>query len=425
MNQRVQRVVSYCLLFAVPAVYAQRGRPRPLPKPRPLPMPGPAPTAEIRPELRPEIRPEQAPQYKGGNSERTGETREPTRVSLEDFLNPRNNESWQAQAFENPNARLIRYLATKEISLLDHLPRNSDTKLQLARAELAEWVFKLGRYETMPGARRPTRMSRRWAILTLDEEVRQRRGTVEAHLAIPSTPLQYQAVFGSRPTAHATNEMRKAASEAEGQFGLSTPDVFLSSKTFADVVKATSAQYFVVVGHNANGEFTFLDGSRKPIREMIQDVAEHGKVPIFVSCKAKQVIEQSKGSTPSGEGMDKSGALPMTTEVTARAAGTAGMLTLSQGVLIAKAITVFIQKNGSASPAQVARMLERLEVASSRRLQVRLYVQRGSVLGGSLIVVAIVVYLLQDSDDSRKQRNRKQTRTDRKESERHFGRAVH
>ena len=163
MKPRLEQAIAFCLLYAIPVSYAQRGRP----------VPRPIPQAEVRPEVRPEARPEPRPEF--GPESRVGKSRqhwrgqEAQQVGIHEFLDPRNNESWPASAFDHPNAGLVRYLARQERSFPEFVLLNPDIELQVAGAELADSVFKLGRYESVmsasPSLAVRTRALRwRWAI---------------------------------------------------------------------------------------------------------------------------------------------------------------------------------------------------------------------------------------------------------------------
>src|SRR5207249_10501973 len=137
--------------------------------------------------------------------------------------------------------------------------------------------------------------------------------------------------------------------------------------------------YVLIVGHNQEGRFAFLNGSDKALDDLANDCAASGKICIFISCRSRKYIHAGV------------------------AYGLSSELTFPQAFYITKAVQDFLisRKSQSTSPAVLYSHLQQTEAEATFKFQTRYLILKGCGAATGLIVLAIVVADLSDDDCKR------------------------
>ena len=202
--------------------------------------------------------------------------------------------------------------------------------------------------------------------------------SVSTLVAAPTTASEYRNIFlpASRPGSHPADltqaqmsELTSFQTSLKQTLGRDTPDS-LADTSIEARIKADPSAFVIVVGHNDKGQFRFANGTETTIDSMAQ-AARPGQRLIFISCEAAKHLTQSN------------------------AVGVRRELTYPEAFQIAKNIETFI----AAIPAglsldAVKQRLESTESSMGLKYQVKYFLMKAACTGGTLIVVALLITLL-------------------------------
>src|SRR5436309_3503276 len=114
---------------------------------------------------------------------------------------------------------------------------------------------------------------------------------VQIYYQLPITDADYRKLFGAEHTISAqTREEIQQVKTSLKVNGLQDAHRELTADNFGDVLKRTTAAYVLIVGHNQEGRFAFLNGSDKALDDLANDCAASGKICIFISCRSRKYI---------------------------------------------------------------------------------------------------------------------------------------
>ncbi len=192
----------------------------------------------------------------------------------------------------------------------------------------------------------------------------------------PVNQNDYTKVFPESQGVTRSNldELAKVRGHLLHEFDRRDADRDTTAATFEQKVQKASGSFVMVVGHNSNGRFIFLDGSSEGISELAEMAAKHEKRAVFLSCRSRQHIKRSP-------------AVGLSLDVEAKRA-----------LDLAKDIDKFL-KGREGRPVTLVEMhsfLNSAELKAERRHKVVFVAKRGCHIASGLVVVGIVVCLISD-----------------------------
>lgn len=201
---------------------------------------------------------------------------------------------------------------------------------------------------------------------------------VSTFVVAPTDAKQYRNIF--RPTganaAHPQDLTQAQATELTSvqvslkqTLGRDRPDD-LSDKSVEARIKADPSSFLIVVGHNDKGQFRFADGTETTIDLMAQAARPDQRL-IFISCEAARHLTQPN------------------------AVGVRRELTYPEAFQIAKSIETYIASiPAGLSLDAVKQRLESTETNIGVKYQVKYFLMQAACFGGTAIVVALLITLL-------------------------------
>ena len=209
----------------------------------------------------------------------------------------------------------------------------------------------------------------------LSEARRKYPNTVSLLFHLPLDTADYQAVFGTRKSISpiVTKELREAQ-DGLGRLGIGDPRRDVTSENFDTEVKSVPGAFVILVGHNENGEFVFVNGSRRGLADLANGCRAAQRFCIFVSCRSQEFLSAS-------------GAIGLKHEVS-----------FNEGIYIARQLTAAIDSEATKelSATNVASKLRDIEKKAHFRFQTRYLILKGCGTAVGLMVIALVLYELDD-----------------------------
>ena len=202
---------------------------------------------------------------------------------------------------------------------------------------------------------------------------------LEEYFFLPETIDQFQNVFGRSPRKKATDEMERARQLIVDDFGLGGSDRSATATSFEQVLLTSTATYIMVVGHNEGNALVFPDGSRISFERLFQLSDEGRKRLVLISCNAL------RGVSATGSG---------------QIAATAGVLSLEEGVMIAKAVTDELRNStlsGIALPL-LQGVVTRAELRVGRHLRTKVMIHRIATTTGTAVAFIVLIEVLDCAD---------------------------
>jgi hypothetical protein len=208
---------------------------------------------------------------------------------------------------------------------------------------------------------------------------RQLEPTISTHIVAPTTTDEFARMFGREPSSSEVNDMNAFQVKAKASLTQATRMHQLMASDFEAILKESKSSFEILVGHNDGGSFKFPDGSAMDLADMLGTAWKYGKQLIVVSCKAVQ-----------NSGVND-------------VLGTTREITYPEGLFIAEALAQSIQRTtGGLSVASVREQLTEIEKKAVFKFNVKYLVLRICGAAAAGIVIALVIYIL---DDERKKRH--------------------
>lgn len=179
------------------------------------------------------------------------------------------------------------------------------------------------------------------------------------------TEAEYKAVYESEATASKAREL-VATKQALADLEIKKAEV--GAVALRKELERSEAAYALFVGHNESGKFKFLDGTSMSLADIAEHATVTQKIPIFISCGAKSYVS--------------------------KAVGVHRELGVSEALAATKEVMAFIQRHETVSPEQIQEHLTKF----NQKYRVAYIVQKGCHAATGLLVVAIIIYLLDDDD---------------------------
>jgi hypothetical protein len=200
--------------------------------------------------------------------------------------------------------------------------------------------------------------------------------TIDTFLVAPTTSDEYVRIFGTigaslqNLTMAQGVEIRRIRRQMQADFGQSAGSRDLNSKNFRAAITNSQSSFILIVGHNDNGFFRFLDGSYIPLDFLVM-ASKPDQRMIIVSCKAEAMLSN---------------------EAAPKAAATRNDLTYAQAFEIAKTIQRYLASAGPRVSLQMVRQaLQSAESEIAFEYNVRTIVKQVAFATGATIVIAIVI----------------------------------
>lgn len=201
---------------------------------------------------------------------------------------------------------------------------------------------------------------------------------VSIFVVAPTDANQYRNIFrqtGSNATHPGdltqaqSSELTSVQVSLKQTLGRDHPDD-LSGKSVESRIKADTSSFVIVVGHNDKGQFRFADGTETTIDSMAQAARPDQRL-IFISCEAARHLTQPN------------------------AVGARRELTYPEAFQIAKNIETYIAGiPAGLSLDAVKQRLESTETNIGVKYQVKYFLMKAACFGGTVIVVALLITLL-------------------------------
>jgi len=194
-------------------------------------------------------------------------------------------------------------------------------------------------------------------------------------LVLPSKLSDFEKLYGGKVVA--TPQRKKEIDLVTKKISaLKRSDVSreITSATLDAVAAYGNEPYVALVGHNDDGQFVFLDGSREDIADLASTFTLHGKVPIFISCSAAA-------------------------HVAGRAPATTRDLTIAEALAIEADLRDFMTTAKRFSTGDLYAHLRSAEQRAKFRYKTRYLLMKGCAAVGGAIVLAILIQALCDEAD--------------------------
>ena len=120
------------------------------------------------------------------------------------------------------------------------------------------------------------------------EASRRYKGTSRIFLELPLKDIHFKAMYGDEVTVTAkdAHEMRDLEQKIASGPGLKAHDGLSASKFKENIQSGTKEGIVIVVGHNEDGLFRFIDGSSDDLADLANICSAAGQLCVFVSCNA-------------------------------------------------------------------------------------------------------------------------------------------
>ena len=222
----------------------------------------------------------------------------------------------------------------------------------------------------------PEERIRRGTLIAASSQIQSGpTGNIEAHFVLPKTQQQYKSIFGKSPSAQNVAEMKRMRKRIQTEFS-SDVDDFINATNISALMGNSQSRVFMLVGHNDNGRFQFIDGSSSTFSELLDMAGTHHKILVLVSCEAHKHIHADR-----------------------IAVGTKTLVNLESSVEIAKRLTV----RPSWSIDAIVYEMESAE----KTVRERYIIKRVVVAGSTVVAVAILIYYDDKKDKTCKSHDHK------------------
>ncbi len=108
---------------------------------------------------------------------------------------------------------------------------------------------------------------------------------------VPLSESEYRIVF---PSAKLSKGESDEIIDAGRFFKTLSPDAdgsVINSSDFSAYLSTQKDDNIIIVGHNKDGRFAFLDGTSSKISDMVEDCAKNNKNCIFISCRSNDFVK--------------------------------------------------------------------------------------------------------------------------------------
>jgi hypothetical protein len=165
----------------------------------------------------------------------------------------------------------------------------------------------------------------------------------------------------------------------EGRHGLqivNLPDARrdVTAENFDEKVKAVQGAFIILIGHNDNGNFVFVNGSKRDISDLANTCGASGKLCIFIACRSQESI------------------------LAGAALGLRHEVTFAEGTEIAKTVMAVLTRNAATgmSAEELTNYLRQTERKAHFRYQTKYLIFKGCGAALGLMVIALVSYGFDD-----------------------------
>lgn len=202
--------------------------------------------------------------------------------------------------------------------------------------------------------------------------------TARLFLHVPTKAMEFEATMGRKPTASDQAELRRAARQVDNLAGFivdrSAPEGELRSN-----FEKYGENIFIFVGHNDKGRFRFLNGTSRPMREVVGGCMAAQKACVFLACHSSTYTQDGP------------------------AIGVSDRLNFVEALHVAAALGKQLSAKGGkrASMADVRDWLSGVTLTAARRTRVMNVALRASEVGGAAFLVALLVEALDELDEWR------------------------
>jgi hypothetical protein len=200
--------------------------------------------------------------------------------------------------------------------------------------------------------------------------------TVETFLVAPINSDEYVRVFGQKGSAPATitqaqsTEITKIKQRLQADFHRTAGNRDINGDNYKRVIGDSKSSYVLIVGHNDDGFFHFLDGSTTLLDDLVTAARPDQRL-VLLSCKAESRLSNQSAK---------------------KAAATQYELTYAQAFDIATKVQQFIASAGSdISLGAIRDFLQGSEAQSSVRYKVGVFATKAVCAAGAIIVIALVI----------------------------------
>ena len=210
------------------------------------------------------------------------------------------------------------------------------------------------------------------------------RSTVHTFVVAPTTTAEYSTIF-ARESGTSSNKKPIPITAAQSdevatiQVQLKTilkregVDSQLNEKSVGSAIKDSQASYIILIGHNEEGWFRFLDGSRILLDEIVSSARSDQRV-ILLSCGSSQRMSKQSAEM---------------------AAGVSADLTYAQAFELAARIQKVIESSkGEISLGAVKTQLQKATSDIQFKHEIGYFIMKAACFGGTLILVALVISAL-------------------------------
>jgi hypothetical protein len=202
------------------------------------------------------------------------------------------------------------------------------------------------------------------------EAEKSRRATVSTYYQLPTKASDIPLIFGATKSASAADQREIAEVKARlSSLGIADANREMTADSFEETIKKSPSDFIILVGHNYEGQFAFLDGHGEDLADLANSCAKSGKICIFVTCRSKEWIPP------------------------ADAHGVSYEITYNEGIYMASEIAAFLgrQAKGATSAKAVDSYIEGLERHAHFKFQVKYMILKGCAGAVALVILAIIV----------------------------------
>lgn len=196
-------------------------------------------------------------------------------------------------------------------------------------------------------------------------------GGARVFLELPIADDQFRRVYGDDAVVSVKDEreMENLRGQIAIGFGLKAHDG-LSETAFRKTISSTQNAVIIIVGHNDQGTFHFIDGSNEGIADLANECASAGHLCVFVSCNSSRYL--------TGQG----------------AVGIDRAIGLKAAVELSEKLTAYIgEKNGQGISAKDLVLFVRgIRVDNKKPNNARLLVMKGCGDARGKTVIAVYVH---------------------------------
>lgn len=120
--------------------------------------------------------------------------------------------------------------------------------------------------------------------------VTPRNSTASVLYQLPFSEADYKKVFNKEVMSVTEKAEIESAKRFFVRSSLVENKSVRSPEAFNKYLNESPSQNIIVVGHNENGHFSFLDGTSSKISTLSEDCAQARKTCIFISCRSKDYV---------------------------------------------------------------------------------------------------------------------------------------